>query len=109
VDEGEPLEIQPHRMIEENLWRAIRWGLGGELIRLGTDVVRPARAALEELVEWVLPVAEELGIAGELTVPAANAAERQIARFTDGATLGEIFAEQVARTRETAQEAARRV
>jgi carboxylate-amine ligase len=109
VDEGEPLEIQPHRMIEENLWRAIRWGLGGELIRLGTDVVRPARAGLEELVEWVLPVAEELGIAGELTVPAANAAERQIARFTDGATLGEIFAEQVARTRETAQEAARRV
>ena len=30
VDDGEPLEIHPHRLIEENLWRAIRWGLSGE-------------------------------------------------------------------------------
>src|SRR6187401_2780455 len=26
-DEGEPLVDQPHRLIEENFWRAIRWGL----------------------------------------------------------------------------------
>ncbi|HVY61044.1 MAG TPA: hypothetical protein VHF22_05290, partial [Planctomycetota bacterium] len=106
-DEGEPLATHPHRLIEENLWRAIRWGLGGELIRLGTDVVRPARAALEELVEWVLPVAEELGIASYLSIPAANAAERQIARFQQGATLEEIYVEQVARTRDVALEGAR--
>jgi carboxylate-amine ligase len=106
-DEGEPLPTHPHRLIEENLWRAIRWGLGGELIRLGTDVVRPARAALEELVEWVLPVAEELGIASYLSIPAANAAERQIARFQQGATLEEIYVEQVARTRDVALEGAR--
>jgi len=107
VDEGEPLMIHPHRLIEENLWRAIRHGLSGSLIRLGTDAVRPAREALHELVEWVLPVAEELGIASELTVPAANAAERQIARFEQGASLREIYAEQVERTRDVALEASR--
>ena len=95
VDEGEQLPSHPHRLIEENLWRAIRYGLSGELIELGTGDVRPARAHLERLVEWVLPVAEELGCAAHLAIPAANAAERQIARHEAGATLQEIYAEQV--------------
>jgi len=95
IDEGEELLDPHHREIEENFWRAIRWGLGGELIDLRTREVRPARAALEELIEWMRPVAEELGAADYLAVPAANAAERQIARFEEGATLEEIYAEQV--------------
>src|SRR5213082_1858394 len=73
LDDGEPVPLPPHRMIEENLWRAIRYGLSGELIDLQTLRVRPARAALEALLEWVLPVAEELGAAQFLAVPAANA------------------------------------
>jgi hypothetical protein len=56
--------------------------------------VRPARAHLERLVEWVLPAAEELGCADYLAIPAANAAERQIARHAEGASLREIYAEQ---------------
>ena len=95
VDEGEPLPLPPHRMIEENTWRALRYGLSGELIDLRNLTVRPARAAIEELVEWVLPVAEELGSAAYLAVPEANAAERQIARHAEGATLEQIYAEQV--------------
>jgi carboxylate-amine ligase len=95
VDEGEPLLVPTHREIEENFWRAIRWGLSGEMIDLRTREVRPTRAAIEELVAWVQPVADELGTADYLTVPAANAAERQIARFEDGATLEQIYAEQV--------------
>jgi hypothetical protein len=43
----------------------------------------------------VLPVAEELGCAAAITIPAANAAERQIARNEAGASLEEIYAEQV--------------
>jgi len=106
VDAGEPLPTHPHRLIEENLWRAIRHGLSGELIELGTDRVRPARRALEELVEWVMPAAEELGVVPYLAVPRANAAERQISRYEEGAALTEIFAEQVARTRDLALEPA---
>ena len=32
LDEGEPLPDHPHRLIEENFWRATRYGLAGELI-----------------------------------------------------------------------------
>ncbi len=98
VDEGEPLRDHPHRMIEENIWRAIRNGLSGELIDLDSLRVRPARAAVEELAEWVLPVADELGVTPYLKVPAANAAERQITRHEEGATLEAIYAEQVEET-----------
>ena len=95
IDEGEHMLLPTNREIEENFWRAIRWGLSGELIDLRTREVRSARAALEELVEWVQPVAEELGAAEYLAVPAANASERQIVRFEEGASLEEIYAEQV--------------
>jgi hypothetical protein len=43
----------------------------------------------------VQPLAAELGTAEYLTVPDQNAAERQIARFEEGASLEEIYAEQV--------------
>jgi carboxylate-amine ligase len=97
-DEGEPLTLQPHRLLEENTWRAIRHGLSGELIDLDTGEVLPARARIERLVDWVLPVAEEIGAAPYLALPERNCAERQIARLDEGWTLREIYAEQVAAT-----------
>ena len=98
IDDGEPLPEHPHRLIEENLWRAIRFGLSGELIDLDRGDVAPARARLERLVEWVLPVAEEIGAAPWLRIPDQNAAERQIARRAEGASFEEIYAEQVGLT-----------
>jgi glutamate---cysteine ligase / carboxylate-amine ligase len=95
VDEGEPLPSYPHRLIEENFWRAIRYGLSGEFIDLASGEVRSTRAHLERLVEWVLPVAEELGCASAIAIPASNAAERQIARSEAGASLEEVYAEQI--------------
>jgi len=92
LDEGEPLPDFPHRLIEENFWRATRYGLSGELIDLASGDVRPARAHLERLIEWIAPVAEELGAEQYLAVPAANSAERQIAQHADGATMKEIYA-----------------
>ena len=100
LDDGEPLPSPAPRLIEENFWRAIRYGLSGGLIDLETLEVRPARAHLEALMEWVLPVAEEVGAAQYLAVPAAGAAERQIARFEDGATLEQIYVEQIVREEE---------
>jgi glutamate---cysteine ligase / carboxylate-amine ligase len=94
-DEGEPLPNLPHRLLEENLWRALRWGLSGELLDFERGEPVPARARLETLLEWVAPVADEIGATPFLTIPERNAAERQIALFDDGATLEEIYAEQV--------------
>ena len=103
LDEGEPVPVYRQRLIEENFWRAIRHGLAGDLLdfeQMDSFRLRPARQALEELVEWVMPVAEELGVASYIDVPAANAAERQMARHAEGASLREIYAEQVARPRD---------
>jgi len=94
-DEGEPIPVLPHRLLEENMWRAIRYGLSGELLDLERSEPIPARHRLEQLLEWVAPVADEIGAAPFLAVPEQNAAERQIARYEDGADLREIYAEQV--------------
>jgi carboxylate-amine ligase len=95
LDEGEPLASHPNRLLEENLWRAIRYGLSGELIDLERGAALPARARLEELLEWVAPVADELGVSSWLAIPSRNAAERQLARYHEGATLEQIYAEQL--------------
>jgi glutamate---cysteine ligase / carboxylate-amine ligase len=95
LDEGEPLPDLPNRLLEENMWRAIRWGLSGELIDLDRLETVPARARIEQLLDWVAPVADEIGAAPYLAVTAANAAERQRARWDEGAKLEEIYAEQV--------------
>src|ERR687888_2006486 len=70
VDEGEPLPDPPRRLIEENLWRAVRPRLPGGPLALDRGGVVAARARLERLIEWVLPVAEEIGAAPYLAVPA---------------------------------------
>jgi carboxylate-amine ligase len=93
LDEGDALPDFPNRLIEENLWRATRWGLSGEFIDLATGDVLPARARLQQLADWIAPTADELG--APLIIPSANSTERQLARLDEGATLREIYAEHV--------------
>jgi len=97
-DDGEPVEPLPHRYIEENFWRAIRYGLSGELIDFARGEAIPARQRLEELATWALPAAEEIGAASFLAIPERNAAERQIERVDEGASLEDVYAEQVRAT-----------
>jgi len=99
-DEGEPLPNLPNRLVEENFWRAIRYGLTDGLIDFERGEVVPARARIEALIEWVQPVAEEIGAAPFLAVPEANASERQYARLEELGSARDVFAELVRRPRE---------
>ena len=99
VDEGVPFSDPPLRMIEENMWRAIRFGLDGSLIDLERGEEYPARAAIERLAVWTAPVRAELGI--EPPFPERNGAQRQRERIAAGATREEVFAAAVAETRQT--------
>ena len=92
VDEGEPLPDHPHRLIEENLWRAIRHGLSETFIDLDRGGVVPTRKRIEDLIAWIGPLADELGVSVYLGVPERNAAERQIARYEAGESLETIYA-----------------
>jgi carboxylate-amine ligase len=99
VDEGVPHADLPRRLIEENVWRAVRYGLDGELLDLGRAEAYPAAEALERLLSWCAPVRGELGI--EVSLPSLNGAQRQ-RRMTDaGMSLTEAYAAVVAETRDT--------
>jgi carboxylate-amine ligase len=100
IDDGEPLPNLPHRLIEENMWRAIRYGLTDGLIDFERGEVVPARARIEALIEWALPVAEEIGAAGYLAVPEANSAGLQYARLEQLGSHRDVFGELVRRPRE---------
>jgi len=89
----------PRRVIEENFWRAIRYGLDGRLIDLDTAEEFPAAAASERLLQWTAPVRAELAI--DPVFPAANGAQRQRRAIAAGADMREVYAAAVKETRET--------
>jgi carboxylate-amine ligase len=86
-------------MIEENFWRAIRYGLDGELLDLDRGDSYPAAEALDRLLVWSAPVRGELGI--DVALPALNGAQRQRRMTETGVGLAEAYAAVVAETRDT--------
>ncbi len=99
IDEGVPFTDLPHRLIEENMWRAIRYGLDGDLLDLDRREAYPAATAVERLLEWTAPVRSELGL--DVALPAHNGAQRQRRMLDSGMSLTEVYAAVQAETRET--------
>jgi glutamate---cysteine ligase / carboxylate-amine ligase len=102
VDEGVPFVDPAPRLIEENMWRAIRFGLDGRLIDLRGAEEYAAREAIDRLAAWTAPVRAELGI--EPAFPERNGAQRQRRLIESGATRAEVFAASVAETLQTYSE-----
>jgi glutamate---cysteine ligase / carboxylate-amine ligase len=98
-DEGVPFDDPPRRMIEENVWRAIRYGLDGKLIDLDRAEEYPAAAALDRLLAWTAPARGVLGI--DPGLPDENGAQRQKRALAEGATMEDIYAAEVALTQRT--------
>jgi glutamate---cysteine ligase / carboxylate-amine ligase len=93
---GAPLR---DREIEENLWRAIRYGMSGKLIdfRRGEEV--EARAALDGLLEWTEPARSALGI--EPRLPERNGAQRAHEALGGGIAIEDVYREAVRETHST--------
>jgi glutamate---cysteine ligase / carboxylate-amine ligase len=98
-DEGVPFEDPPARLIEENFWRAIRYGLDGKLIDLERAEEYPAAAARDRLLAWTAPARMALGI--EVVLPEENGAQRQKRMLAEGATIEDVYAAEVALTQRT--------
>jgi len=98
-DEGVPFDDPPRRMLEENLWRAIRHGLDGKLIDLERAEEYPAAAAVDRLLAWTAPARGVLGI--DPGLPDENGAQRQKRALAEGATMQDIYAAEVALTQRT--------
>jgi carboxylate-amine ligase len=99
IDEGVPFDDPVPRLIEENMWRAIRYGMDGKMIDFARGVEISTRAAVEDLVAWTAPVRQELRIDPALDGP--NGAQRQRAALLDGADLREVYAATVRETMTT--------
>jgi glutamate---cysteine ligase / carboxylate-amine ligase len=98
-DEGVPFEDPAPRFVEENFWRAIRFGLDGKLIDLERREEYPAAAVADRLMAWTAPARELLGL--EPVLPEENGAQRQRRALERGASMEEVFAAEVAETQRT--------
>jgi carboxylate-amine ligase len=93
---GRPLA---DREIEENLWRAIRYGMSGRQIDFRRGVEVEAVAALESLLAWTEPARAQLGI--EVDLPARNGAQRAREAVDAGVAIEDLYRDAVAETKRT--------
>jgi carboxylate-amine ligase len=96
---GRPLA---DREIEENLWRAIRYGMSGAFLDFRADAgaeLVEARAALERVLAWTEAARAHLGIPVEL--PARNGAQRARDSLASGASIEDVYREAVGETKRT--------
>jgi glutamate---cysteine ligase / carboxylate-amine ligase len=98
-DEGRLAEPLRQREIEENLWRAIRYGMDGALIDFGRGAEIEAAAELERLLEWTHPARDVLGL--EVTLPDLNGAQRARRAREQGEAIESIYRNALAETRRT--------
>ncbi|HWK28892.1 MAG TPA: YbdK family carboxylate-amine ligase [Solirubrobacter sp.] len=94
IDAGETPPAVPGRLIEENMWRALRFGQDGRLLDLEAPRIHeyPAAEALERLNAWT---------GANVALPALNGAQRQRRMIDAGATPYEVFKQCVEETRAT--------
>jgi carboxylate-amine ligase len=85
VDAGQAPPHLPGRLLEENLWRAIRYGLDGRLLDLEAERIDqfPAAEVLDRLNAWA---------GSDVVLPELNGAQRQRRLIEDGAAPAEVYA-----------------
>jgi carboxylate-amine ligase len=99
-DEGSLPEPLGGREIEENMWRAIRHGMDGEMIDWrGDGGLIPTRAVVERLFEWTAPARALIG--AELEAVEPNGAQRAREAAAGGASLADVYRDAIAETRRT--------
>src|SRR4051794_8612763 len=94
IDAGEVPPAVPGRLIEENMWRALRYGQDGMLLDLEAPEIYeyPAAEAVERLKAWT-------GV--DVALPELNGAQRQRRMIDAGHTPYEVFKQCVEETRAT--------
>ncbi len=93
-------------LIEENKWRAVRYGLDGKLIDFGKQEELPARDLIRELIEWFIgDVVDELGSRQEVEyaykiLAEGSSADRQLRKYRETGDMKAVVDQIVAETME---------
>jgi carboxylate-amine ligase len=102
--------VYPTELIEENKWRAVRYGLDGKLIDLGKQEELPARELIHELIDWFLrDVIDDLGIRKEVEyaykiLEGGSSADRQVKVFENTNDMKAVVAHLIEETKEGVME-----
>ncbi len=99
---------RPYRkhLIDENKWRALRYGTGGKLIDFGKKREVSFPVLMEEILEWVDDVVDELGSREEIEyvytiLRDGTSADRQLAVYQRSGDLQAVVDRVVAETQES--------
>ena len=98
--------VYPTELIEENKWRAVRYGLDGKLLDLGKEKEVPVRELIHELIDWFLrDVIDELGTRTEIEyaykiMERGSSADRQLKTFEQTGSVRAVADQLVAETQE---------
>lgn len=98
--------VYPAELIEENKWRAVRYGLDGRLIDWGKEREAPARELVRELVEWFIEdVVDELGSRTEVEyafriLEEGSSADRQLQTYRETGDLKAVVDQLIRETHE---------
>lgn len=93
-------------LIDENKWRAVRFGLDGNLIDFGKSREQPARELVTEMLEWFVDdVVDELGSRREVEyafdiMRGGTSADRQLRVYDETGDLRSVVDRVVAETAE---------
>ena len=96
----------PAVFIEENKWRALRYGLDGRLIDFGKGAEAPARELIREMLEWFIDdVVDDLGSRKEVEyafriLDEGTSADRQLATFERTGSLKDVVDQLIRETEE---------
>jgi carboxylate-amine ligase len=88
--------VYPTALIDENKWRAVRYGLDGKLLDLGKQRELPARDLIREFVDWFLgDVIDELGTRKDVAyvyriLEEGTSADRQLALYNRAGNLKSV-------------------
>ena len=98
--------VYPAELVEENKWRAVRYGLGGKLIDFGRETEMPAADLIREFIEWFLgDVLDELGTRKEVEyafkiLKEGTSADRQLETFRRTGDLRAVVDQLILETEE---------
>ncbi|MDQ1557749.1 MAG: glutamate---cysteine ligase / carboxylate-amine ligase, partial [Pyrinomonadaceae bacterium] len=92
-------------LIQENKWRAVRWGLQGKMIDFGKQKEVPTRDLILELLDFVDEVLDDLGSRKEVEhihtiLERGTSADEQLQVFAETSSLEAVVDRLIQRTME---------
>jgi carboxylate-amine ligase len=99
VDEGTyQLDYHP-MMVQQNKWRATRFGAEAQLVNSDDNEQYSVQESVKRLVERLRPTAEKLHCSDELesalTIPSSTGAEQQLAIFEETGDRAEVVRQMI--------------